>query len=79
MANYLCSKGKLIIDDRNIQIIGPFKQILWTVPRDKIIGVAVVSMGVLQATLSFQGPGGDYAIEGVPKKHAQEIIKMFQA
>lgn len=79
MAEYRCSKGRLVIDDRNIQIVGPLKRILWTVPRTRIEGVAITREGVLQSTIVFQGPGGDYSIDGVPKKHAQEIIKMFQA
>jgi pyrimidine deaminase RibD-like protein len=75
---YRCSKGKLSIDDRNIQVVGVFKRIAWTTPRNTITGVEVHPTNAFLATITFHGPGGPYHAELVAIKKAQEIAQMFQ-
>jgi hypothetical protein len=71
-----CKIGKLQVDDNTIQVVAPFKKIVWSVPRAAVTRITQQPSG-LAVDLTIHTTQGVYSAPYVPKRKMPTFLALF--
>lgn len=72
-----CKAGQLQVDETTIQVMAPFKKLVWSVPRGAITGVTQQPGAMMAIDLTIHTTQGMYQAQMVSKPNAAKFLAFF--
>ncbi len=69
--------GQLQVDDTTVQIVAPFKKVVWSVPHANITGISQQVSGNIAVDLTIYTTQGTYTAPYVPKRKISDFFALF--
>ena len=71
-----CKTGRLQVDETTVQVMAPFKKLVWSVPREAITWITQ-QHGAIMVNLTIHTAQGVYAAHMVSKPNAEKFLALF--
>ena len=71
-----CKTGTLQVDETTVQIVAPFKKLLWAIPRASVTSIDQ-RKGVMAVDLTIHSTEGDYPVQMLTKQNAEKFLALF--
>jgi hypothetical protein len=71
-----CKAGRLQVDETTVQVIAPFKKVVWSVPRQHVTGITQ-QVGAISVDLTIHTTQGSFSASFVAKRFIAKFLALF--
>ena len=71
-----CKTGQLQVDETTVQVMAPFKRLVWSVPREAVTGISQ-QQGRLMVDLTIHTAQGSYPAQMLTRQNAARFFALF--
>ncbi len=72
-----CKTGQLQVDESTVQVVAPFKKLVWSVPRESVTGVTQQPGSMMAIDLTIHTTQGMYPAQMVSKPNVAKFLALF--
>lgn len=73
-----CKTGKLQVDENTIQVVAPFKKVVWSAPRRSVTRITQKHVkGSMSTDLTIHTTQGLYEVPGMVHRHLSKLLALF--
>ena len=71
-----CRTGRLQVDEAVVQVVAPFKKVVWSVPRQSVTGITQQA-GAIASDLTIHTTQGSFSAPFVAKRYVTPFLALF--
>ncbi len=73
-----CKLGKIQVDEAAIQVVAPFKKVIWSAPRNTVTRITQKpTASILMLDLTIHTTQGLYEVPSFIKRHLKKLLALF--
>jgi len=71
-----CKTGRLQVDETTVQVMAPFKRLMWSIPRETVMKITQ-QKGLLMVDLTIHTTQNSFSVQMLNKPNAEKFLTLF--